>query len=208
MENVRDKFIIERNNLSSETVNEKHPLDINGNVSKFAHPIDALKYMERNGLTFDDEAVNIIATNPNTAYDYARDFLRGRFELGEPAIAKRAEYAYYYARDVLKSRFKLGEEAIAKSAYYSIMYAGKVLKGRFELGEPAISTSPAKSIAYARLIGGKFPLGEPAIATNPGYSCVYAILNNERFKMGERVLKTKGRCYTISKYENHFSIKL
>ena len=53
---------------------------------------------------------------------FARDVLKGRFELGEPTIAKDAKTSYYYARDVIKGRFILGEEAIAKDEYYQRKY--------------------------------------------------------------------------------------
>jgi hypothetical protein len=44
------------------------------------------------------------------------DVIEGRFELGEPVIAKHAGWAYAYAMDVIKGRFKQGEPAIAKDA--------------------------------------------------------------------------------------------
>ena len=53
-------------------------------------------------------------------------------------ISKSAIYSHYYARDVLKGRFELGEKAISMSARYSYYYARDILKGRFELGEKAI----------------------------------------------------------------------
>jgi hypothetical protein len=75
------------------------------------------------------------------AYDYAYYVIKGRFELGEPAIAANAFYSYWYARDVIKGRFELGERTIATNAYYSYEYACDVIKGRFELGEPKILKS-------------------------------------------------------------------
>ena len=79
------------------------------------------------------------ARDPQTAYSYAKDVLKGQFELGEKAIAKDALNSYSYATQVLNSRFKLGEKAIAKSAKFSYLYAVDVVHGRFELGEPAIA---------------------------------------------------------------------
>jgi hypothetical protein len=75
------------------------------------------------------------------AYDYAYYVIKGRFELGEPAIAANAFYSYWYACDVIKERFELGERTIATNAYYSYEYARDVIKGRFELGEPKILKS-------------------------------------------------------------------
>jgi hypothetical protein len=45
------------------------------------------------------------------AYDYVYDE-NVRFELGESMIAKDAHYSYWYARDVIKGRFELGEPKI------------------------------------------------------------------------------------------------
>ena len=61
-----------------------------------------------------------------------------RFELGEEAISKDAEYSTAYAYYVLDDRFEMGEEAIATDGECSYIYAKKALKDRFELGETAI----------------------------------------------------------------------
>ena len=92
----------------------------------------------------------IIATDRECSYHYAKDVLKGRFELGEPIIAQCAHHAYHYARNVLKGRFELGEPVIAKGAW-SYHYALNVLDGRFELGEPAILKS-----VYAKEYKRKF----------------------------------------------------
>ena len=51
----------------------------------------------------------IIATNSCYSYLYAKDVIKGRWELGEAIIATDAYWSYYYARDVIKGRFPLGE---------------------------------------------------------------------------------------------------
>jgi hypothetical protein len=48
---------------------------------------------------------------------YARNVIKGRFELGEPVIAKDAQRSFMYARNVIKGRFELGEPKILKSIY-------------------------------------------------------------------------------------------
>ena len=63
------------------------------------------------------------ARDPQTAYWYAYNILKGQFELGEKAIAKDARYSYWYAANVLKKRFKLGEPAIKKTSMDWIAYA-------------------------------------------------------------------------------------
>ena len=82
-----------------------------------------------------------IATDALHAFCYARDVIKGRFELGEPVIAQDHKWAYMYAAYVLEGRFELGEPIIAKNAQYAYYYAHDVLKGRFQLGEPIILKS-------------------------------------------------------------------
>lgn len=86
-----------------------------------------------------------IVGSSQKSYHYARDVIKGRFELGEPAIAENTEYSYYYASEVIKGRFELGEPAIAGSARYSYEYARDIIKGRFPAGEKALIISYLKS---------------------------------------------------------------
>ena len=57
----------------------------------------------------------------------------------ERIISTSGRYSHLYARYVLKGRFPLGEAAIASSTITSYEYAVIVLKGPFSLGEPAIA---------------------------------------------------------------------
>ena len=79
----------------------------------------------------------------------------------ESIIAKDWHYYYEYAYCVLKGRFELGEKAIATNTYesviatsscYSYWYAKDVLKGRFELGEHTISCSKIWIRSYINII--------------------------------------------------------
>lgn len=79
--------------------------------------------------------------NASICYMYARDILKGRFELGEELIIKDSEYSYWYARIVLRGRFELGEELISTSSKYSTWYAIMVTDKHFELGEDVIRRS-------------------------------------------------------------------
>ncbi len=58
---------------------------------------------------------------------YARDVLKGRFELVEDMISKYAFYSYEYAKIVIKGRFIQGEEAINKHSYYKFIYNQNIL---------------------------------------------------------------------------------
>jgi hypothetical protein len=85
------------------------------------------------------------------AYYYAFKILKGRFQLGEKAIATDSEYSYWYARDVLGCRFELGEQTIASNATFSYFYAKDVVKGRFELGEKSIINDNYYRLEYLYL---------------------------------------------------------
>ena len=58
---------------------------------------------------------------------YSYNIIGGRFELGEEAIAKSADWSYIYALKVLNGRFELGEPAIAKSIIFYYAYTNNVL---------------------------------------------------------------------------------
>ena len=64
----------------------------------------------------------VIAANANTAYAYACDILRSKFELGESAISKCARSSYFYSAYALNERFPLGEKAIANTQYFKKLY--------------------------------------------------------------------------------------
>jgi hypothetical protein len=79
-------------------------------------------------------------------------------------ICNDAANACRYAETVLKGRFELGESAIASDDYWSLRYAFYVLKGRFELGEPVIANNGRRAFEYANdVLKGRFELGEPVI---------------------------------------------
>ena len=95
--------------------------------------------------------VATIAKDPQWAYWYAKDILKGPFPLGEPAIAKESWRAFWYAAEILKDPFPLGEPAIAKDPQWAYYYALDVLEGPFPLGEPAIANS-GMAFLYARIV--------------------------------------------------------
>jgi len=71
-----------------------------------------------------------ISKDAQYSYFYARDVIKGRWELAEPAISKDALYSYYYARNIIKGKFISGEAVISKNARYSYWYAINVIKGK------------------------------------------------------------------------------
>jgi len=85
----------------------------------------------------------------------------------EEVLATDAEYSYMYARDVLDDRFPAGEDAIATDAYNSYLYAQWILGGRFELGEAEIMTDPESAFLYARdVIENRWLEAEDSIRQN------------------------------------------
>ena len=61
-------------------------------------------------------------TCPLNAYNYARDFIKGRFPEGEATIAKDPRSAYMYARHIIKGRWPEAEASIATHPYYAKQY--------------------------------------------------------------------------------------
>ena len=83
------------------------------------------------------------------------------------------EYAYYYAQNAIKGPFPEGEATIATSPGWAYSYA-KNIKGRWPEGEAAIATDPKYAYVYSRYITEvRFPEAEEAIAKDPEYSKKY-----------------------------------
>lgn len=100
----------------------------------------------------------IIATDAEFSFDYAENILKGRFPLGEKAIANaytdgNTSLTFLYARDVIQGPWPPGEKGIATNAFCSFKYATKVLRNRFPSGEPQILSDNAYSGTYLRYLG-------------------------------------------------------
>ena len=104
-------------------------------------PIDEYKKQILKGNVYTD--TNLLA---RVCASYARNILKGRFELGEDYISKDSYFGYSYARHVLKGRFKLCEETISKDYTTSYLYTVHVLRERFILGEAIIKDSPYRRL--------------------------------------------------------------
>jgi hypothetical protein len=92
------------------------------------------------------------AKNPSLAYYYARDVVKGRWLVGEPAIATDPEYAYWYAVDVVRGRWKGGEPVLARHPRFASAYAINAVKGRFIEGEKALANEPNDSVSKRRYL--------------------------------------------------------
>ena len=107
-------------------------------------------------------------TDPDWAYHYARDVIKGRWPEGEPAIATHPGYVYLYAKDVIRGRWPEAEAAIATNPKLAYHYAKDVIGGRWPEAEATIAKIPVWAGMYAiDVIGGRWPEVEAAIATEP-----------------------------------------
>ena len=124
---------------------------------------------------YSDKDLEEIAKDPQRAYRYARDVIKGPWPAGEATIATDAEYSYYYANYVLNGKpFKAGEAGIAKSVGWSYFYARDIIKGPWPAGEVTIAKDAEWSYNYAEdVIKGPWPPGEAEIATSKKYKTLY-----------------------------------
>jgi hypothetical protein len=144
-----------------------HPESIHSHDKADTHVVDVFWNKYKNNPKELKTRKHAITKSSKYSFYYASDILKGRFPLGEPAIATDPYQAKDYATTILKGRFKLAEPTIAKNSYASYIYALKVLKGPFKLGEPAILKDPEDALLYAKNVLKKpWPKAEPIIASN------------------------------------------
>lgn len=147
----------------------------------------------------EDLMLRIIAADAESSYDHAMKEKRDKFgwlpgrpfrwEPGEAAISKDADYSYRYARDLIEGRWEPGEEIISKDANYSYEYALHIVKGRWEPGEKAISGDAHYSMKYAELLGHRFVLGEESISKSGADALKYArSIVRGRWEAGEEAI--------------------
>lgn len=148
----------------------------------------------------------IIAKDASAAFEYARQVVKGKFELGEKEIAYSEYYSLEYAKEVIEGRFELGEDAIANTGKYAIEYAREILKGRFEKGEPNILLHSSLSLSYLiDAIADETPkVKEPfeqRIKDSARAACEYAVRTGKRFELGERAIAEEA--YTAYRYARY-----
>ena len=76
------------------------------------------------------EAEEFILKNPECAYNYAKDVIKGRWTEAEKTIIKDPEHSFCYARNVIKGRWPEAEETISKSPDWADLYARNVINGQ------------------------------------------------------------------------------
>ena len=87
--------------------------------------------------------------SPYSAYEYARDVIKGRWKEAEDIIKTDPRSAYYYAIDVIEGRWKEAEPFIKTDLRCAFYYAVYVIKGRWIEAEPFIKTDPDWAYRYA-----------------------------------------------------------
>lgn len=131
------------------------------------------------------EAMDLIASNPETALDYAKNILNDgglgkRFNEGEKAILSCPKSTIGYIHSVLNCKIpddiaSKVEKIVSKNSSCALSYA-KIKKQPFPLGEKEIAKDADCSFEYAKdVIKGRFELGEEAISTREDLLFRYAI---------------------------------
>ena len=69
---------------------------------------------------------------------YAIEVIEGRWEEAEPMIASDPYSAYLYARFIIEGRWVEAESIIAKDPFWACYYARDVIKGRWKEAESVI----------------------------------------------------------------------
>ena len=118
----------------------------------------------------------MIATDPDRAYYYARDVIKGRWPEAESVIATDPDRAYYYARYVIKGRWPEAEATIMTDPAWAYYYALDAIRGRWPDAEAMIATYPEWAYRYANyVIKRRWPEAESVIATEPEWANYYAL---------------------------------
>jgi hypothetical protein len=107
------------------------------------------------GTRLSAEEESIISKDSNSAYLYALNIIKGRFEKAELYIKKVPYDAYYYAADVIKGRFEKAEPFIMKYPDIAFLYARDIIKGRWPKAEPAIMSDLDTRSEYEQTFGLK-----------------------------------------------------
>lgn len=95
------------------------------------------------------------------SYLYARDIIKGRFELGEAMIANSGPYSYRYAK-LINQRFEPGEIAMRYDTALLLDYAVNIAKCRLEYLDKLNSVIALNNISISNI--------EPSINPNGVYN--------------------------------------
>ena len=85
--------------------------------------------------------IHIIKRDPRWSFMYARDTIKGRWIVGEEAIAKSSYYSFFYAKEIVNGRWPEGERAIMANNTHWHWYIEYVLKRIRSNAEPVMPCS-------------------------------------------------------------------
>jgi len=145
------------------------------------------------------ELEGILLKDAVYSYLYAKEIIKGIWELAEPVISQDAFVSYCYAKNVIKGKLPdfMHNQMILENDKYAKEYIEFISKNldspnnnmtpkeayakaynldkRMPKLEPTISKDAFYSYLYAKnVIEGKFILAEPVISKDAGYSYCYA----------------------------------
>jgi hypothetical protein len=176
-------------------------------ISENTTPYEAYKILEKN--SYKDEAekqklLDIIKTEADSAYSYACNVIKSRWEEGEEVIKTVPWTACYYAHEVIKGRWLEAENIIKTDSVSAYDYARYVIKGRWLEAEDIIKKDPSIWYSdggtvislYAKdLIKGRWIEAEDIIKTNPESAYCYAAdVIKGRWTEAENIIKADPCC--------------
>lgn len=127
----------------------------------------------------------------NLAFEYALHVLKAPWEDAEEIIAINPESAFIYASEVLEgNRFEIAEENIKKDTQTAIRYAEEIIKNRWPEAEPYILNADNDcALSYCRkLIKDRWPELESKIISNAHDSMEYVEITKKRWPEFEKRL--------------------
>lgn len=146
---------------------------------------DAYEFLVKNPNDTTPELENIISTDAEVSYLYAKDVLHGPFPAGESIIATNIELSLKYAKFVLHGRFPAAESLINSNPKYANYYKNNIVNGIHGKGVSAITSDPVAALDHALETNRPFPQGEAAIASTANTALSYALFLNAPFPKGE-----------------------
>jgi hypothetical protein len=135
----------------------------------------------------------LIKQDPDLAYAYAKNIIKGRWEEGESIIKTDVYSATHYASIILKHRWPEAEPTIMKDGFSAYVYVSSIL------------ASDNDWIKEPNHEHGRWPEAEPAIINRPDYAAEYAkFILKRRWLEAEPIIKQKVHDWV--RYKNHFGI--
>lgn len=128
------------------------PEELNGYENRI-HFFPILAYEEILNGNKDPELLDVLKKDPEYAFFYALNTIKGRWPEAEPFIMKDPYYAYCYAEDIIKGRWLEAEPTILSNEACIYYYAAYVIGHRWPEAEPIIMKDPFNWDYYKKHFG-------------------------------------------------------